>query len=94
MVDIQISGNYSRLIDAIHIAVLDVTSAIDHAGLQSRSDIEDQFFHDDNNNVDLTYSSPGNFQIQILSSEEIDEYSIDECVIRNIKDNIQYIGKK
>jgi hypothetical protein len=94
VLNIQISGNYNNLIDAINIAVLDMLTAVDQAGLQTRSDIEDQFFHDDNNNVDLSYNKPGDFQIQILSSEEIDENSINDCVVRNVKDNLNYISRK
>lgn len=69
--------------------LIDISSSIDNAGSQSKSEIEDKIYTDESDII-LNQQSPGSFEINITSSSEIDIDSLSDCVSESIKRNIEY----
>lgn len=79
------------MIDKMQILPIAIKSAVDHASMQIRNEIEGKIYMDSDAELNINNTSPGSFTIEIdnVSDQEVND--IQECVGDILDRNIKYI---
>lgn len=79
------------MIDKIQFLPISIVSAVDHASMQVKAEIENKIYIDDEANLIIDNNGPGSFSVTVSNIADYEIENLHGCVGDIIERNIKYI---